>query len=716
MNWRFPLVLLSLPMLVLAQEPELKPYVIDWSKAEQSAIDLSGFLQAPAGKDGFLRVKDGKIARPDGSRFRIWGVNICGPACFPDKDKAPLIAGDLARMGINVVRFHHMDSNWGRSAIDMKRTDTRQLSVEDVDRFDCFVNELKKRGIYSNINLNVLRKFKEGDGVRDFKILGIGKGATYFNPRLIELQQEYARQMLTHKNAYTGNEYRNEPAVAVVEMVNENSLTEAWCQSRLVGRDDKAGDTWSPIPVSYSEELTDQFNAWLAKNVSKETLAAIRKEAGVDEQSGRVPRLLPNQFAKASRDRFHAEAKFLMETEVAFFTGMKKLLKEELGVKSMLVGSADHNDWVSGYPHIKSNMVFDFIDGHGYWEHPRIAAETWIKNTPMVNDPLDSTFAQFARTPVAGLPFTISEVNHPYPHKYAAEGYPILTAYALLHDWDGIYWFDYGEGRNGDPARRGLRNHGWFDFSNDPVKMTNVYACGLLWHRQDVKMAPTLITRAFTNDQVIESLRMDQGKNRPYFTPGFAITTALQMRTRLTFEEGAKSSEFPERGTKGKLESETGELKWLDADQKKGVVILDSPRSSMLIGFLKENPRATRHLSAEVTSAHCAIVLTSLDGLEIADASRLLLAVTARSGNTGMAFKEDGQTLAQWGKGPTVIEPVTGTVSIKDLRGVKGIKATALTAEGRPIGAPVPVEQGAHGWKIGIGTSVTTWYVVEMMR
>ena len=46
--------------------------------------------------------------------------------------------------------------------------------------------------------MNVHRNFKEGDGVRDWTILGIGKGATYFNPRLIELQHEFTRNLLTH--------------------------------------------------------------------------------------------------------------------------------------------------------------------------------------------------------------------------------------------------------------------------------------------------------------------------------------------------------------------------------------------------------------------------------------------------------------------------------------------------------------------------------------
>jgi len=242
---------------------ELQPYSINWSATKEAVVDLSGFLDAPAGRDGFVAVKGKHLVKPDGTRFRIWGVNICGPLCFPEEDVARATADDLARMGINCVRFHHMDSNWGRNPFDRTRDDTRRLDPESLDRLDYFVAELKKRGIYTNLNLNVSRRFKDGDGVRDHELLGYGKSATYFNPRLIELQREYAEQLLTHRNVYTGNEYRQEPAVLVVEMVNENSVLEGWVSGRLVGRDVDEPGTWTPIPVSYAEELTDLYNRWL---------------------------------------------------------------------------------------------------------------------------------------------------------------------------------------------------------------------------------------------------------------------------------------------------------------------------------------------------------------------------------------------------------------------------------------------------------------------
>ncbi len=162
------------------------PCPVDWERAAESAVDLSRHLEAPAGRDGFLRAEGGRILLPDGRRFRFWGVNICGPSCFPEREVAMRTADQLARMGVNCVRFHHMDSAWS-PLFPKDAPDTRRMDPTALERLDFFVAELKRRGIYINLNLNVGRRFRPGDGVRDADQLGYGKSATYFNLRLIEL-------------------------------------------------------------------------------------------------------------------------------------------------------------------------------------------------------------------------------------------------------------------------------------------------------------------------------------------------------------------------------------------------------------------------------------------------------------------------------------------------------------------------------------------------
>jgi hypothetical protein len=584
-------LLAAFTISALCGDAPLAPFPLDWSNTAESVIDLSAFLDSPAGKRGHLRVKGEHIVTPDGRRFRFWGVNLCGPDGFPDRTNAVLIARDLARLGVNVVRFHHMDSNWGRSAIDMKRDDTRHLDPENLDRIHFFIAELKRHGIYANLNLNVLRRFKAGDGVRDWQLLGYGKSATYFNARLVELQHEYARQLLTHRNSYTGREYRHEPAVAVVEMLNENCVLEGWTGWRLVGRHDEAGDTWSPIPVCYAEELTDQFNAWLPMNAPAVALSAIRKEAEAGPD-GQVRRLKPDE--------------------------------------------------------------------------------------------------------------------------YACEGFPILTAYALFHDWDGIYWFTWGRGRLGK-TDDGIPRNGWFDFSVDPMKLATLHACALMWHRRDFATARKTVVRAYTEDQLIEALRMDRAKERPFFTPGFARSTPLEHATRFRWD-GQPASAFPPAAALNRIASDTGQLNWWDTDRKRGVVTLETDRTQALIGFVRASGRSVRHLAADVRNDHCALVLTSLDGRPIRRAQRLLLLATSRATNTGFRWEDDRQTVAEWGHGPVQIEPVTGSVILRELGKVKGLRARPLSPVGRPLGRDLPAQLRSSGWQLGLGEPVTTWVLIELTR
>lgn len=287
-----------------AEDEAMKPFVIDWRGGGRALVDLSGLLERPAGKDGFVRALDGHLCTAAGKRLRIWGVNFTGGACYPEPADAPVVAEHLARLGINCVRFHFLDSNWGKGAsIFRQGTDTTaELDPDQLDRLDRFVRELKQRGIYSNLNLNVGRVFRKADGVADYESIGLGKVLQYFDDRIAELHREYAAQLLSHRNPYTKAEYRNEPAVAIVELLNENSLVESWFSGRLRGQQTaKTHETWTDITPHYAELLTAKYNEHLAARYPA-ALKRWRQEAGVQADQA-VPRLEPGQFAKASADR-----------------------------------------------------------------------------------------------------------------------------------------------------------------------------------------------------------------------------------------------------------------------------------------------------------------------------------------------------------------------------------------------------------------------------
>jgi hypothetical protein len=50
----------------------------------------------------------------------------------------------------------------------------------------------------------------------------------FFNQKQIELQKEYARKLLTHRNPYTKLTYTEDPVVAFAEINNEQGLIHSW--------------------------------------------------------------------------------------------------------------------------------------------------------------------------------------------------------------------------------------------------------------------------------------------------------------------------------------------------------------------------------------------------------------------------------------------------------------------------------------------------------
>lgn len=122
---------ISTPSGKAQEDASVFPFVLPWNDATPSLTDLSGWLEAPAGKRGFIHAeKDGHLYAGR-QRIRFFGVNFCFGANFPRHDDAEKIAARLAKFGINVVRFHHMDMQpfpGGIRARDDKST--RQLDPE----------------------------------------------------------------------------------------------------------------------------------------------------------------------------------------------------------------------------------------------------------------------------------------------------------------------------------------------------------------------------------------------------------------------------------------------------------------------------------------------------------------------------------------------------------------------------------------------------------
>ncbi len=270
-------------------ENPLFPFLVSYD-APDNITNVSSWLDRPAGKNGHVRVENGHFATDKGP-IRFWATNLCFEGCFPTEEQADRLAARLARFGINCVRMHHMDnwSIWGDSPNKLT-IDPRQL-----DRLDYLVWQLKQHGIYTNINLHVSRTLGPAEGLP----AGEGrpnydKGLGNFEPRMIELQKKYARDLLTHVNQYTKTAYAQEPAVAFVEISNEDALFNEWSRR---GFDN--------LPEPYATTFREVFNAWLrAKYGDTQALAHAWK---VGARSPGSELLTNGDFSQRLSDSWHLQ-------------------------------------------------------------------------------------------------------------------------------------------------------------------------------------------------------------------------------------------------------------------------------------------------------------------------------------------------------------------------------------------------------------------------
>jgi len=439
------------------------PFTASVTPATGTAIDLSNIADAPAGKHGFLTARDGHLYFQDGTRARFWGFDIMGEECFPDHETAEKLAARLQRMGVNIMRLHHLDASWSDPNIfDPKFNDTQHLSSESLDCLDYFMYQLKKRGIYIYWDWLVNRHFKAGDEVTDYKLVDDGaKIVAHFDPRMIELEKKYMSQLLNHKNRYTGKLYRDEPQIAMSEVINEDSLFyEDW---------------YDLVPPHYLNELT------------------------------RICRKYEPKANPAHHPFDPPTIRALYRIESGYYKDMRAYLKK-LGLKCPTTGS---NHWENIGPALLADSETDYIDRHYYWDHPKdgYGWKQEFDNLPMLADYEGSILPAIAGAKVAGKPMVVTEWCNCWVNDFIAEGPLAAASYACLQDWDAMIWFDISSSQ----PNSAMDNE--FDISNKPQLFAQWAAAALMFHRRDLQPFDRVARRQVTRGDLLKGAQLITGSD-----------------------------------------------------------------------------------------------------------------------------------------------------------------------------------------------------------
>ncbi len=263
-----------------------------------------------------------------------------------------------------------MDAPWSTPNVFGNGPSTLKLDEAALERFDYLVAALQKRGIYQFFDMLVHRQAGEADGikapgdvVKGFKIEG------EFAPQLIDLQEQFIEQLMGHQNPYTKRSYAKDPAVALVEVINEDSLF--WIH--------KDGEFAVSSP-EYRQELAKQFSAWLVKQVPGGRVALEKRwqpdpaggqglAANEDATASNVDAVVTfatDDFKRLSRARAADTLRFYYDTTLGYFRRIQSKLKK-VGYQGLVTGS---NHWVEMPIDLFVNAQLDFLDRHAYWSHP----------------------------------------------------------------------------------------------------------------------------------------------------------------------------------------------------------------------------------------------------------------------------------------------------------------------------------------------------------
>jgi hypothetical protein len=356
--------------------------------------------------------------------------------------------------------------------------------------------------------------------------------------------------------------------------------------------------------------------------------------------------------------------RFLSDLERNYWLGMTRHVRETCGYGGLVFGTIIANS----PPNVQAAM--DVVDGHAYWQHPQFPVTPWDAanwyepNVALVNTlGGDNPLASLAQQRVKGKPFTVTEYQHPSPNYYGAEGPLLLAAYGALQDWDGLWLFEYGRGN--DTTGMGYF-HGFFDTAQHPTKMANLLLAAAMFRRLDIDPAQIELTQAVSPDTELNTM-LKRGSAWSVMNGGLlGVPGKLAFMHRLSLSVGANAAGLttpPAAVTNDTLPSDTGQLIWNLSQAGKGFVIVNTPRTKAVTGFVDQKPLALGGITLQIGSSQlgwASAGLTLREGASMTNGARLLLVLSGQVDNTGQRWLDAAKSTVgtNWGRAPVLAEVV----------------------------------------------------------
>jgi hypothetical protein len=394
-------------------------------------------LNAPIANRQYVVARDGHFFVGT-TRLRFVGFNVQA-GVYPTYPMINQVADRIAALGMNSVRLWPNEGTFYTEASIKNRSlkETQQGDGSALDRYDYFVAEFKKRGIYimnpalHHMDVPTIRAWPDPEvhaiatathdnrRLRDLHTI-----APYLSPAYEKMVATHFANYLNHRNSYTGKRYAEEEVFAGWELANESKYVEC-----LFSRVCLAG-----LPDILQRQLLSLWERACGQENCGRSIADLPPFSGtwnqVDEARHRQYReFVVRRFIEVSR---HLEAS-------------ARSLAQGAGVAVQPFNFNTH----SGAPLLAAQVAHasgDYV-AIGAYQTPTTNnhAAPYAPWSPFLTR--FPTLFNFNFGAVTGKPLVVYETSFFRPYPYRSEWAAVMLALATSQDWDAIYLYMFGQPR-----------------------------------------------------------------------------------------------------------------------------------------------------------------------------------------------------------------------------------------------------------------------------
>lgn len=710
---RLFLILLSCSYFMAAQTaiPEEGRWVFapggdDFSP--EALLDLRSLNDQYAGEKGFIRVDwKGDFIYPDGSPVRFWAVNstvgrekpwVARPRWRQTEPDLARHARFLAKRGVNMVRLHAF-LNPATSAALM--SDVNQNEVDWIWRA---VAAFKQEGIYTTISVywaNNMR-FSEAWGIdggpQD------AHGLLFIDEKLQEAYKNWLRLLLAPPNPYTGVPLAQDPAVAILQLQNEDSFL-FWTFNNLLdnahtAQRQKLGREFYQWVVSRYGSWEEASKAWGGNKVGEDDpgnafLGFHNLWEFTQNRTGGFKRRLDDQLM------------FMVEKMRDFYARMTGFVKGDLGAGFLVNGS----NWKTG-----DTARLEDLERYAYMNTDVAAVNryhsgvhlgrnrTWavmagdeFTSPSILKNPL--SFPLNLRQP-QGWPFIITESLWVPPMAYSAEGPFLVAAYQSLTGIDGFYWFSTGDDEWSPPQSA----NGYLDSQmkwsfNNPDMLGTFPAAALMYRMGYLQRGePAVVEERSLEDLyarrtpvIIESASYDPNRDKGDIAPESGVQSLVDPLAFLAGPVEVIFGGIPSRTRtadlatliapdRSEVRSTSGEIVFNTAQ---AWCTVNAPKAQGVAGFFDQRNEFTlSDVTLRSSNHYAAALVVSMDDTPIRDSAKILVQVGTQSRPTGWQEEEaqltvnnqpvPGFRILNHGKAPWQVMKAAFEIEVRNPRLARG--------------------------------------------